>query len=59
MSKDPTPRADALREMREARYGHLQAKSVSVTPPKSVPKSAPTVPVTPTRKPRAKGRQAK
>lgn len=25
MSKDPTPRADALRQQREARYGHLQA----------------------------------
>lgn len=25
MSKDPTPRADALRAQREARYGHLQA----------------------------------
>ena len=24
-SKDATPRADALRELREARYGHLQA----------------------------------
>lgn len=25
MSKDLTPRADALRAQREARYGHLQA----------------------------------
>jgi hypothetical protein len=25
-TKDPTPRADALRAQREARYGHLQAK---------------------------------
>jgi hypothetical protein len=25
MSKDPSPRADALRAQREARYGHLQA----------------------------------
>lgn len=25
MAKDSTPRADALREQREARYGHLQA----------------------------------
>ena len=25
MSKDPTPRADALQAMREQRYGHLQA----------------------------------
>lgn len=25
MSKDPTPRADALRAQREERYGHLQA----------------------------------
>lgn len=27
MTKDPTPRADALRAQREARYGHLQAKA--------------------------------
>jgi hypothetical protein len=26
-SKDPTPRADALRAQREARFGHLQAKA--------------------------------
>jgi hypothetical protein len=25
MSKDPTPRADQLRQQREERYGHLQA----------------------------------
>lgn len=25
MAKDPSPRADALRAQREARYGHLQA----------------------------------
>lgn len=34
MSKDPTPRADALRAQREARYGHLQAKAVA---PKLIP----------------------
>lgn len=26
MSKDPSPRADALRAQREARYGHAQAR---------------------------------
>jgi hypothetical protein len=31
MAKDPTPRADALRAQREARYGHLQA---TAEPPK-------------------------
>jgi hypothetical protein len=25
MSKDPTPKADGLQAMREARYGHIQA----------------------------------
>lgn len=32
MSKDPTPRADALRAQREARYGHLQATAVGLSP---------------------------
>jgi hypothetical protein len=31
MSKEPTPRADALRAMREQRYGHIQA---TAPPPK-------------------------
>lgn len=26
MSKDPTPKADALRAMREDRYGHITAR---------------------------------
>ncbi len=29
MSKDPHPRADGLRAMRETRYGHLQATAES------------------------------
>jgi hypothetical protein len=31
MTKDPTPRADALRAMREQKYGHIQA---TASPPK-------------------------
>lgn len=42
MAKDPTPRADQLREQREARYGHLQAKAEGISawtnpPPKPEP----------------------
>ncbi len=29
MAKDPSPKADGLQAMREARYGHLQAKAES------------------------------
>lgn len=32
MTKDPTPRADALRQQREARYGHLQATTEPAKP---------------------------
>ena len=54
MSKDPTPRADQLRQQREARYGHLQAKAEPPTDQgvhpwvngtKRPPKAAPEKPV--------------
>lgn len=32
MSKDPTPKADGLRAMREATRGHLQAKAPKLIP---------------------------
>ncbi len=32
MAKDPTPKADGLRAMREARYGSIQATSLNPTP---------------------------
>lgn len=38
MSKEPSPRADALRAQREARYGHLQA---TAEPPKPAKKAKP------------------
>ena len=36
-NKDPTPRADALRAQREARYGHLQATAEPPKPAKPTP----------------------
>lgn len=44
MSKDPTPRADQLRQQREERYGHLQAKADGIaewTNPQPKPKPNP------------------
>ncbi len=38
--KHPSPRADALREMREARYGHLQATAEARKPVTQPPKLA-------------------
>lgn len=37
MSKDPTPRADALRAQREERYGYLQATAPPAKPRKLIP----------------------
>ena len=38
MAKDPTPRADGLQAMREARYGHLQATAEPAQPVKAKPR---------------------
>jgi len=58
MSKAPSPRADALQAMREARYGHLQAKAepVRTVEPKKLALNVPAVPAS---KPAKKRRKPK